>query len=63
LFGNGIHVSLGITGFDFPHKYFSSENLKGRDQQGDLGVDGSVIYKWISKKTNVRLAQEHGNDP
>jgi hypothetical protein len=26
---------------------FYSENFKGRDYLGDLGVDGRIILKWI----------------
>jgi hypothetical protein len=29
------------------HKKFLSENLKGRDNEEDLGVDGKMILEWI----------------
>jgi hypothetical protein len=54
-------------------KGFGGENLTERDQLEDLGVDGSIILKWIFKKLDggldwVDLAQvawayECGNDP
>jgi hypothetical protein len=27
-----------------------SENPKGRDHLGDVGIDGSIIFKWLLKK-------------
>jgi hypothetical protein len=32
-----------------------SENLKGRDNLGDLGLDGTIILKWILKKWGARV--------
>jgi hypothetical protein len=29
---------------------FSSANVKGREQLGDIGVDETVIIKWMLKK-------------
>jgi len=28
------------------HTVFQSENLKGRDQLEDLGVDGRILLEW-----------------
>jgi hypothetical protein len=28
-------------------KYLQLENLKGRDQPEDLGIDGKIILEWI----------------
>jgi hypothetical protein len=32
------------------HIKFCSENLKGRDRAGDLGIDGKIILEWIVQK-------------
>jgi hypothetical protein len=53
-----------------------SENLKGRDHLGDLGVDDKVILQWISNRVQgcgldllgtgqglVAGSYEHGNEP
>jgi hypothetical protein len=32
------------------HAKYWAESLKGRDHSEDTGVDGSVIFKWISGK-------------
>jgi hypothetical protein len=32
------------------HTTFQSENLKGRDNLGELGIDGRIILKCILKK-------------
>jgi hypothetical protein len=37
------------------HGKFCSENLKGRDQWEDLGVDGRIILKCNLKKYDVRV--------
>jgi len=29
------------------HRKFLSENLKGRDHLGEIGVDGEIIWKWV----------------
>jgi hypothetical protein len=34
---------------------FWSENIKGRDLLGDLGVGGKIILKWILKVYGVRV--------
>jgi hypothetical protein len=35
------------------HTKFWSENLKGRDQSDDLGVDGRIILEWILERDSV----------
>jgi hypothetical protein len=37
------------------HKKCWSENTKGRDYLGDLGLDGTIVLKWILKKKGVRV--------
>jgi hypothetical protein len=32
------------------HTNFCSENVKERDHLEDLGVDGKIILKWLSKE-------------
>jgi hypothetical protein len=32
------------------HIIYWLENLKGRDQLEDLGVDGKIIFEWILGK-------------
>jgi hypothetical protein len=32
------------------HTKFWPENLNGREQLGDLGIDGRIILKYISRK-------------
>jgi hypothetical protein len=34
---------------------FSPENLKERDNLGDLAIDGRIIFKWVLEKQNVRV--------
>jgi hypothetical protein len=35
-----------------------SDNLKGRDHLGELGVDVNIILKWILKKHSVKVWTE-----
>jgi len=37
---------------------FQSENLKGKDRLGDLGVDGKIILKLILQKYRVKAWTE-----
>jgi len=37
------------------HTKFYSENLKGRDLLGNLGIDGRIIITWILEEYGVRL--------
>jgi hypothetical protein len=37
------------------HTEFSSENLKGKDNCEDLGVDYRIILKWILNKQGVQI--------
>jgi hypothetical protein len=37
------------------HTKLRSENLKGRDHEEDLGVDGRLILEWILEKQNWKL--------
>jgi hypothetical protein len=34
---------------------FLLETLKGTDHLGDVGIEGSIILKWILKKQVVRV--------
>jgi hypothetical protein len=37
---------------------FKSENLKGRDHLGDLGVDERIILEWVLKNWVMRMWTE-----
>jgi hypothetical protein len=37
------------------NKMLIAENLKGRDQSEDLGVDGKIILEWILGKEVLKL--------
>jgi hypothetical protein len=37
------------------HKEFCLEYLKGRDYLGDLGIDGRIALKWISRKWGLSI--------
>jgi hypothetical protein len=34
--------------------YIKSENLKGRNHLGDLGIYGKIILKWILEQQGVK---------